>query len=436
MRKLLFLLTIVYTILLIIRPQEFTPGLQQTPLLQIVLLTAFGTWCFSAGKGLDLPQFSLLPLLLVFVWLSLGIGGGWWGGIVPALEAMLPVMFLFLIVSGSVRSLAQLRAYSVVLIICACVLVYHGHLQVTQGIGWTGQPMIEGRITYSGIFNDPNDMGLLIVVAIALAIYLLKAAQSKLLRLVMIAAIGWLLYGVYLTDSRGTMLATLVVLGLELWAAYGKVAVATVGVIAVPVLVATTRLSELDSEEASAEGRIDAWYVGIQLLQEHPVFGVGWQMFSDYNGLTAHNSVVLAMAELGFFGYVVWLAMVFFTGWMIWSLAYPPAPPKPAPTLPWIKQAEPEAPAPAPSPGELAQRLAARAVLYSACGFAVGAFFLSQSYKAMLYLICGLVAGRYLGMREAGMELPKFRLWGSLPRIGATAAGSVIAMWILVRVLI
>ncbi len=34
MRILLFLLTVIYTVLLIIRPQEFTPGLAQTPLLQ------------------------------------------------------------------------------------------------------------------------------------------------------------------------------------------------------------------------------------------------------------------------------------------------------------------------------------------------------------------------------------------------------------------
>lgn len=437
MRKLLFLLTVVYTVLLIIRPQEFTPGWENTPLLQVILLTAFGVWVFRTGKGVDLPQFPLLPLLLMFVWLSLGIGGGWWGGIVPALNTLLPPMLLLVIVSGSVRSLKELRIYSLVLIACACTLVYHGYLQVTYGMGWTGQPMIEGRITYTGIFNDPNDMGLLIVLSVALSIYHLKLCTSRLAKLFMIVVICWLLYGVYLTDSRGTMLATLTVLALELWTAYGKAVVITLGVIAVPVLVATTRLAELDSEEASAEGRIDAWYEGIQLLQQHPLFGVGWQMFSDYNGLTAHNSVVLAMAELGLFGYTFWLALVFLSGWMIWRLAMPAQQKKPPPALPWLAAGQPEPkPVTDVTPRELAERLAARALLYGACGFSVGAFFLSQSYKAMLFLTCGLIAGRYLGMREAGIAVPQFPLSTNLPRIAVSAVCSVIGMWVLVRVLL
>jgi len=437
MRKLLFLLTVVYTVLLIIRPQEFTPGLAQTPLLQIILLTAFGVWCLRSGKGLDLPQFPVIPLLLVFVWLSLGIGGGWWGGIVPALNLLLPPMLLMVIISGSVRSLGELRVYSLVLIACACTLVYHGHLQVTYGLGWTGQPMIEGRITYTGIFNDPNDMGLLIVLSIALSIYHFKLCTSRLAKLVMLVAIGWLLYGVYLTDSRGTMLATMTVLGLELWSAYGKAAVITVGALAVPVLVATTRLSELDADEASAEGRIDAWYEGMQMLQQYPLFGVGWQMFSDHHGLTAHNSIVLAMAELGLFGYTFWLALVFLSGWMIWRIAIPPKPPKPPPTLPWLASSQPAPSTGAePSAKEVAERLAARALLFGACGFSVGAFFLSQSYKAMLFLTCGLIAGRYLGMREAGIDLPRFPLSANLPRVAISAACSIIFMWVLVRVLL
>jgi hypothetical protein len=437
MRKLLFILTVLYTVLLIIRPQEFIPSLAQTPILQIVLLTAFGVWMLCGNKGIDLPQFALLPILLVVIWLSLGVGGGWWGGIVPALNTMLPPMLLLVIVSGSVRSLKELRTYSLVLVACAVTLVYHGHLQVTFGTGWTGQPMIEGRITYSGIFNDPNDMGLLIVLSIALSIYHLKLTASKLGRLLLLAVICWLLYGVYLTDSRGTMLATLVVLGLELWTAYGKGVVITLAAVAIPALVATTRLAELDTEEASAEGRIDAWYEGVQMLVDYPVFGVGWQMFSDHHGLTAHNSVVLAMAELGLVGYTFWLALVFFSGWMIWRLAFPPAPPKKAPALPWLAAAVPAAPAaPEQTPAERAQRVASRSLLFAACGFAVGAFFLSQSYKAMLFLNCGLIAGRYLGMREAGMTLPRFPLAPNLPLIGISSLASVIGMWILVRVLL
>lgn len=420
MRKLLFYVTTAYTILLITRPQEFVPALSQLPLLQVVVLGAFVIWLLMPGKGWELPHFRLLPLLLVFVWLSLGIGGGWWGGIVPAVEKLLPPMLLFVIISGSVRTIDELRKYSTVVIACACVLVLHGHIQVTTGVGWTGQPMIEGRITYSGIFNDPNDIGLLLVMSIALSLFHFRTQERRIWRLLFLLAFAWLLYGVYLTDSRGTMLATMAVLGLEAWRAYGKVAVITAGSIAVPVLIAFTRLAELNAEEDSAGNRVEAWYDGVQMLVANPVFGVGWGLFGDVHGMTAHNSFVLAMAELGLPGYTVWLAFVGLTGWMILRLARP-------------------AGAAAPSVGDNAgtgERLAAYFLLFSVIGFAVGAFFLSQSYKAMLFMTCGLIVGRYLGQREAGLPVPRIGFGMQLPRMFAVAVASVVGMWVVVRVLL
>jgi hypothetical protein len=426
MRKLLFYVTTAYTILLITRPQEFVPSLSQSPLLQVMVLAAFAVWLMMPGKGAELPHFRLLPLLLVFVWLSLGIGGGWWGGIVPALEKLLPPMLLFVIISGSVRTVDQLRAYSTVVIACACVLVLHGHFQVTTGIGWTGQPMIEGRITYSGIFNDPNDIGLLLVMSIALSLFHFRTQERRLWRLLFLVAFGWLLYGVYLTDSRGTMLATMTVLGLEAWRAYGKFAMITAGSIAVPLLVAFTRLAELNAEEDSAENRVEAWYDGVQMLVGDPVFGIGWGLFGDVHGMTAHNSFVLAMAELGLAGYTVWLAFVVLTGWMIFRLALPraqPAPPGAAAVS-------------APEQADSRERLAAYFLLFGLAGFGVGAFFLSQSYKAMLFMNCGLIVGRFLGQREAGLPVPRLGFGMQLPRMFTVAIASVVGMWLLVRVLL
>jgi putative inorganic carbon (hco3(-)) transporter len=475
MRKLLFIVTVVYTIFLITRPHEFIPGLAEVPLLQPMVLGAFAIWLAMPNKGLDLPQFRTLPILLVFVWLSLGFAG-WWGGIVPAVEKLLPPMLLFVIVSGCVRSVSELKKYSTVVIACACVLVLHGHFQVTTGIGWTGQPMIEGRITYSGIFNDPNDMGLLIVMSIAMSLFHFRTRENVLARVAILAALGWLLYGVYLTDSRGTMLATMLVLGLEVWRSYGRTVVIALGALLVPVLFAFTRLAELDAEEESAANRFDAWYEGIEMLMANPGFGVGWGMFSDYHGLTAHNSVVLAMAELGLFGYTVWLSFVALTGWMIYRLVFPAKPratPKPAfalaaGTVPWAngaraavaaghvaRTAAAEVAATAPVsrgvvgrgraavsqavpvvPDQELERLAAMFVLFAASGFALGAFFLSQSYKAMIFLNCGLIVGRYLGMREAGMLVPTYFKSMKLPLMFGVALASVVVLWILLKFLL
>jgi len=477
MRRLLFFVTAVYTALLITRPHEFLPSLAESSLLQWVLLGAFTIWLTIPEKGIDLPQFWIIPPFLTCVWLSLGFAG-WWGGIVPALERMAPPILLFVIITGCIRSVGELKNFSYVIIACASVLVLHGHLQRTTGAGWTGQPMIDGRITYSGIFNDPNDIGLLIVLSVALTVYQLRIHRSRFIRLIMWATFGWLLYGVYLTDSRGTMLAVMAVLALEAWKSYGKTVVIAAGAIALPLLIAFTRLAELNAEEASAENRIDAWYEGIQMLMDHPVFGVGWGMFSDYNFITAHNSFVLAMAELGFVGYIFWFALVLLSGLMIYRLAFPAnqalslnpevrstvasgwgppaaqkaAPRSESPATGWARERQQsngagsnvrhtdQSPALPNSAAAVVnvdmEQIASRALLFAAIGFAVGAFFLSQSYKAMLFINCGLIAGRYLGTREAGLPVPSCGLLSHMPLVIGAALGSVIGLWVLVRVLL
>ena len=467
-RSLLFLVTAVYTILLITRPQEFIPRLADVPLLQFILLGAVVIWFFTPDKGLDLPQFIVLPIFLMCVWLSVGFAG-WWGGIVPALDSLLPPILYFAVLSGCVRSTSALRKFSLLTVLCASVLILNGYLQKTQGVGWTGQPMIEGRITYTGIFNDPNDIGLLIAISVAFCIYLMRTARGRLALWVGWCTLGWLLYGVYLTDSRGTMLAILALLGLEIAYSYGKRAVLVTAAIAVPVLTAYTRLAQVDAEEDSAQGRVDAWYEGVQMLMEQPVFGIGWGNFTDYNfGLTAHNSLVLAMAELGLVGYTFWLAFVGLSGWLIFRLAFPgkrsepkaaaaphataevsnaavPALPAQRPSVQNSYRYDPAAAkAAAPVPAvtisalEADERLAARSLLVTSTGFAVGAFFLSQSYKYMLFICCGLIVGRFLHMRALGLPVPAGAtgLLARLPALFCAALASIVAMWLLIKILL
>lgn len=410
MRTTLFVVFLVYVVLLVTRPQEFIPSFQQVPIVQYTLLSAFALWLATRDKGLKNPQFALLLPFVLVAWIGMGLSG-WWGGIVKILNLLLPPIFLFVTASGAVRSVRQLRVFMVVLIACACALVLHGHWQLRDGIGWTGALPIEGRITYSGIFNDPNDMGLLFVVCIASVNYLLGSASTKLRKLVLLAALGWLLYGVYMTDSRGTMLATLAVLGFGIWRRYGWTVLAAGAAVAVPLLVISTRLAEIDAEEPSAEGRLDAWYVGIQIWLQYPLFGVGFSNFSDHHNLTAHNSLVLAMAELGIVGYTLWLAFVGYSGLMMHRLAF--------------KTELPE------------QEIAASRALFSAClGFAVGAFFLSQSYKYMLFMLCGLAVGRYMGASASVGGLPPFRINAGLVKWPTLAFTSIVLLWLSLKVLL
>jgi len=419
MRSTLFVVFLLYVVLLVTRPQEFVPAVAQIPILQYLLLGAFALWLATPDKGLKYPQFMLLIPFLAVAWIGMGLAG-WWGGIIKILNVVLPPVFLFLTATGAVRSVGQLRTFMWVLSACACVLVLHGHWQLRDGIGWTGAEPIDGRITYSGIFNDPNDMGLLFVVCIGSVLYLTGTTTSKLLRLALIAALGWLLYGVYLTDSRGTMLGTMAVIGFHVWRRYGISLLVGGAAVAVPVLLAWTRLAEMNAEEASAEGRLDAWYEGIQLLLQYPFFGVGFSNFADYHELTAHNSLVLAMAELGLVGYPIWLAFVGYSGYMLHQLSFGPG-------STGVESA----------PDVVRSEIAASRALYAASiGFAVGAFFLSQSYKFMLFLMCGLAVGRFIGANEAAGPRWSHKINAAFVRWPAIAFATIVVLWLGLKVLL
>jgi O-antigen ligase len=67
------------------------------------------------------------------------------------------------------------------------------------------------------------------------------------------------------------------------------------------------------SKDASFEGRTEAWYAGLQMLKDSPIWGVGLGFFRDYHERVAHNSFVHCFAELGLVGYFLWLAVIVLT---------------------------------------------------------------------------------------------------------------------------
>ncbi len=64
-------------------------------------------------------------------------------------------------------------------------------------------------------------------------------------------------------------------------------------------------------------GRYEAWSTGLTLFHGSPIYGVGPGQFVEYHYLTAHNSFVLAVAELGFVGLFLFVAIVYVSAKML-----------------------------------------------------------------------------------------------------------------------
>jgi O-antigen ligase len=118
----------------------------------------------------------------------------------------------------------------------------------------------------------------------------------------------------------------------------------------------------------------------MDLIKQYQPFGVGIGQFGDYTdtGLTAHNSYVLAAAENGLPGSILWSLLVYVTV-----------------KIPYVVSKRP--------PDGLDPRLVplALALMVSFAGILVGIFFLSFCYKPMLYIYFGLSGALYLAAKKA-----------------------------------
>lgn len=434
---------LLYLLLVLIRPQDY-PALVDyagLPLQPVVLLIAAGFWLLSPGKRFDPPQFLLLAGFFATMLLSHAFNG-WIGGAVEQIGKFGPVLLAYVVFAQGLDRRGRILKTMAAFAICAAVLAIHGIQQAITGQGWTGVELSQGtRIQYVGIFNDPNDLGMLFVACVPMAAYLgSRGGLMGLRRLFWTLVLGVLVYGIYLTDSRGALLALLAVLGVFVWQRRGLFTAGALGVAAVAVLLALpSRFAEIDPEEESAQGRVESWYEGLQMFREHPLFGVGPDMYTDYNPLTAHNSFVLVLAETGIVGFTLWLAFVAYGFRMMWAGS------RPLGELDWEHEAAPAADGDAESAlaeldaieaGMAEGRAISLTLLLSLVGCFTAAFFLSRSYVVILYLLCALVLAQYEDQRREDPGLPRFSLGDDVLLWPAAAVGAALGLYVLVKVLL
>lgn len=416
-----FLLTLLYVGLVYLRPQEYVDALKEVPILPTLLTAAALVWLPARNKDLSAPQHWFVPLFTLSIFLSLALRG-WFGGAFKELGTFLPIVALWYLVSTTTVTVARHRLFMMMIGAATTVLAVHGLDQASNGTrqGWSGAWLSQGtRITYLGIFYDPNDLALAFVMAIPMILYLVKRA-GFLGKLAWLGALLTIYYGIYLTNSRGGMLAAMAQLFVVMVRRFG-IAAGAIGAAAGAgaMLALPSRLEQLDAGEASAQGRVHAWYAGLQMLFGSPLIGVGKNNFTDIHLLTAHNSWVLAFAELGLLGYFFWMSTLALSFYMVYRIASAP-PPEAAPEGPEARET----------------REIALAYCYSMLGFFVGAFFLSRTYNILLFLLCGLCVALYATRRAlpGGWEEVAFRpLAGKLAMV---TVGSVVALWAVVRTLL
>jgi O-antigen ligase len=128
-------------------------------------------------------------------------------------------------------------------------------------------------------------------------------------------------------------------------------------------------MAEISVADPSAQNRMLAWSTAYRIFGDSPVFGIGadaW--FRRYDTLVAHNSFLHCAAELGVFGLIPWVLLLFVS---VRNLGYVAA---------------------HAAGGESGTRRATLGLLAGLLAFTLAALFISKTYHALLFLFVGLSA--------------------------------------------
>jgi O-antigen ligase len=235
------------------------------------------------------------------------------------------------------------------------------------------------------------------------------SAARQLLLVTTVALVGVCI--VY-TQSRGGQLVFLAALGTYFVRRYGWRGILLGAIVAVPMLMLGGR--EGEEAEASSLERLECWYEGMTMWKERPFIGVGAGQFVEHHFLTAHNSYVLAAAELGTIGMWLW-SMIMYLSVKI-----------PVTALRRLSVID--------DPRSQPARVWAMALLASLVGLLVGIFFLSFCYHQILWIWIGLSAALYQAMKTHDPEFEIKVGWRDLLLVLAIDFALIVILFVYTRI--
>lgn len=396
----LYLSAVLYLSVLYIRPAEIVPRLETVPLVDWLTIASA---LIMVGTMFVRPRriaLSVMDGYVALFWVAIVVSNlawGWFGGAYKGVMDFMPVAFFYILVRVAIDTPERLRGFAHVFVFLNVFLAVNGIVQYHTGYGLGDVTTVglENRIRGTGIFNDPNDLGMTLVMAVPLLLWVVFESNRpfwhKVLAIVLSIPI---MTAITYTSSRGAMLGLCTVATVFALRRFKMIPALTFGALAVSavMLLGPSRAQAMNSQENSAQSRIEAWGQGLMMLKSKPVFGVGYSRFTEFHRKVAHNSFVQTAAELGLFGALVFVAM-YDNLFRILNRGRLGAAALPAPVLSasWMN-----------------------AMIASAAGMIVCGFFLSRQYVAVPFIMLAM-AGSIDGLfpKAPGGSIPPFIISGA-----------------------
>lgn len=417
-----FFLLLMYTIAVFIRPQEWNYSAEDFPIARLILILAFLCYLLLQKSKVWGYQAWFLVGLVVVPQISGIRNAAFLDGFTQAQNMFIYALLPYLLYSGYLNTQKKSNYILFILAVASIVMLHHGIGQKfsPDGIGWTGEKLSQGtRITYIGIFNDPNDLAMFFVMCVPLMFYLKENATNLLLKLGYFSLIIGLFYGIFLTNSRGGLVGVLSMTLCYFYFQYGKFKTILLTIVTVPIVyVVMSKFRAIDSQEDSAQGRIQAWYDGIQMFKYRPLTGVGKGEFFEIHYRTAHNSYVLILAELGIIGYTFWFMAIALTLMMLVRVF----------RLDADKYCE--------NKELLSEIFLAKCLFFSFIGYMSTAFFLSRSYMIFLFIFIGISCALFYRVLKQVPEIVDVNTNKNIFRLIFASFASVVLLYIIIIALL
>jgi hypothetical protein len=463
MRFFLFLLA---NALLYIRPSELIADLAAVEIYRWFILACLAVSLPAVVQQLSLrfpevpPVVTCVVLLLPAVFLS-GLFHGNFELIQDTVTEFAKVLIYFLLMIALIIDTAKLRQFLRWIGLCSAavtlvaVMRYHADIAAPPASATaapkdeakkkdamhgtfvvdevrdpkTGEITKVNRMCGTGIFNDPNDLALVLITSIPMCLCWLTDPSKKLTRPFWLGLLLLFGYALMLTYSRGGFLALLAGLGTLFFLKFGSKKTILLGLLCLPALfiVFAGRMTSISADEGTGQTRIQLWSDGLYIFRMSPLFGIGMDNYTQFSSHVAHHSFIHCFTELGLIGGTLFLGAFYFALKGMYDLRESPSPSaSEGPSGSDVHTDESDA-----ELRRLHPFLTATLVAYT-----IGICFLSRSYVVPTFMILGL-AVVYMRLRasQAPVALPAwtFLAW---PRLAGISCGFLACSYVFVRLFV
>lgn len=298
-----------------VRPQQVWTSLDVLPwgvaslgLTTIAVLAEGRTPRFRTKAGLALLAYSVVLVLSSVTAINPAASYAGW-------QLYFSWVLVYFLVTSTITTERRLLVFTVAFLLYSFKMSQHGFRSwVSNGFGFSDWGVTGGHAW----FANSGELGIQMCIFLPLSVEFILALRqdwSRLTRwffyLMPITAVGTIVA----SSSRGALLGAAAV-GLW-WVLRSKHRIRSL--VAVAALAALTwvvvpeeqkaRFSTAGEDETSVS-RLVRWEAGIQMAQEYPVLGIGYNNWLTFYGPLSHNIFIEALSEMGYTGLFAFLALI------------------------------------------------------------------------------------------------------------------------------